>query len=108
MLRFAVAGLVMALLVQGVAHAADPPPADPILTEAVEFPGYVDVRRIRCAGHGAGGRTRTPRAWCSATARPSAATAAQPDGTSLFRLNSIAKVFATEVLASLAARAGSA
>ncbi len=39
-LRYLVAGLVMILLGPGVATTADLPPADPVLIEATEFPGY--------------------------------------------------------------------
>jgi hypothetical protein len=39
-LRYLAAGLVMILLAPGVAIAADPPPADPVLSEATEFPGH--------------------------------------------------------------------
>ncbi len=102
MLRFAITGLVMTLFAHGTATAADPPPADPVLTEAVEFPGYVMF-----AESGAPGMVLVVVRGASSLVLGYGETAPgsgrAPDPTSLFLLNSIAKVFATEVLVSLVA-----
>ncbi|TPG44214.1 D-alanyl-D-alanine-carboxypeptidase/endopeptidase AmpH [Roseomonas nepalensis] len=99
-LRLAVAGLSFALLAHGA--AADPPDADAALREAVEFPGYVlfgesgapglVLVAVRGASSLVLGYGETERGNGRA-----------PDGRSLFRLNSVSKVLATEALASLVA-----
>lgn len=102
MLRLAVTAMFMTLLAQGAATAADPPPADPVLTEAVEFPGYVMF-----AESGAPGMVlvvvRGAASLVLGYGETERGNGRRPDGNTLFRLNSIAKVFATEVLISLAA-----
>ena len=102
MLRCVVAGLVMTLIAQGVATAADPPPAAPVLAEATEFPGYAMF-----AESGAPGMVlvvvRGESSVVLGYGETERGNDHAPDGRSLFRLNSIAKVFATEVLASLTA-----
>src|SRR5690242_10244630 len=82
-------------------RAADPPAADPVLAEATDLAGAVmfvnsgapgmvlaivhgDHSLVRGYGETEKGNGRTP------------------DGNSLLRLNSVTKVFTTEVLASLA------
>ena len=105
MRRFAVAGLFLALLTHGAAIAADPPTPDPVLTEAVEFPGYVMFGES-----GAPGMVlvvvRGTAGLVLGYGETERGNGRQPDGRSLFRLNSVSKVFATEVLASLAAEGG--
>jgi len=90
------------LLAQGVATAADEPPADPALVEATEFPGYVMF-----AESGAPGMVlvvvRGESGVVLGYGETEHGNDQAPDGRSLFRLNSIAKVFATEVLAVLTA-----
>jgi D-alanyl-D-alanine-carboxypeptidase/D-alanyl-D-alanine-endopeptidase len=102
MLRFAVIGLASVLLLQGAATAADPPQADPVLTEAVEFPGYVMFGESEAPGMVLV-VVRGTASLVLGYGETERGNGRQPDGNSLFRLNSVAKVFATEVMASLAA-----
>jgi len=103
MLRYLIAGLAMTLLARGVAIAADPPSADPVLTEATEFPGYAMF-----AESGAPGMVlavvRGESSVVLGYGETERGNGQAPDGRSLFPVNSIAKVFATEVLASLTAK----
>jgi D-alanyl-D-alanine-carboxypeptidase/D-alanyl-D-alanine-endopeptidase len=102
MLRFAVIGLASVLLLQGAATAADPPPADPVLTAAVEFPGYVMFGESEAPGMVLV-VVRGTASLVLGYGETERGNGRQPDGNSLFRLNSVSKVFATEVMASLAA-----
>ncbi|MFE1599462.1 D-alanyl-D-alanine-carboxypeptidase/endopeptidase AmpH [Methylobacterium sp. ID0610] len=97
-MRMAFAALTFALVATTAPHAAD----DPILTAAADLAGEVMFRES-----GAPGMVlvvvRGDQVLIRGYGESEKGKGAKPDGASLVRLNSIAKVFTTEVLASLAA-----
>jgi serine-type D-Ala-D-Ala carboxypeptidase/endopeptidase len=97
-----VLSLILAIAAAAPLRAADAPAADPVLTGASDLTGTVMFLQS-----GASGMVlvivRGDRSLVLGYGETEKGNKRTPDGNSLFRLNSITKVFATEVLVSLAA-----
>jgi serine-type D-Ala-D-Ala carboxypeptidase/endopeptidase len=101
-MRSMLVALILIIAASVRTFAADAPPADPVLAEASDLAG--DVMFI---DSGAPGMVlvivRGDRSLVLGYGETEKGNKRKPDGKSLLRLNSITKVFATEVLVSLAA-----
>lgn len=100
--RFLFAAIMLGTVPQLAARAADAPPSDPVLAEVGELAGYVMF-----VNSGAPGMVlamvRDGHSVVVGYGETELGNHREPDGKSLVRLNSITKVFATEVLVSLVA-----
>lgn len=101
-MRSIILALVVAIAAVAPSSAADAPTADPVLAEATDLAGYVMF-----AEFGAPGMVlaivRGGSSLVLGYGETEKGNKRTPDGDSLLRLNSITKVFATEVLVSLVA-----
>jgi len=101
-MRSAVVALALIIAMMGRASAADAPAVDPVLTEVTDLGGAVMF-----IDSGAPGMVlvvvRGDHSVVLGYGETEKGNHHQPDGKSLLRLNSITKVFTTEVLVSLAA-----
>ncbi|WP_036260167.1 D-alanyl-D-alanine-carboxypeptidase/endopeptidase AmpH [Methylocapsa aurea] len=94
--------LILAIAATAPSRAADSPPADPVLAEATDLAGAVMFMESGAPGMVLA-IVRGDHSLVLGYGETKKGNKRKPDGDSLLRLNSITKVFATEVLASLVA-----